>query len=273
MGALTLQTAEAEAKWRKETGVQMELELRNLATDIIENYMIAANAAIANYFGKAKIPSLRRVVRVPKRWDRIVALADEQGESLPDVPNSKALDNFLCKMLKKDPVTFPDLSLAVIKMLGNGEYIVEKPGDKPTGHFGLALREYTHSTAPNRRYPDLITQRQIKASLAGSGFAYDQSELEILAEHCTQQEDAATKVERQVNKSAAALLLSNQTGHIFNGIITGASDKGTFIRIFDPPVEGKVVRGFEHLDVGDRTRVRLVSVDVPRGYIDFIAIK
>ena len=273
MGALSLETAEAEAKWRKDSGIQLEVQQHNFAHEIIENFMIAANSTIANFFVKSKIASLRRVVRIPKRWDRIVNLAYENGESLPDTPNSKALDSFLCKMRKKDPVAFPDLSLSVIKMLGNGEYIVEKPGDNPTGHFGLALREYSHSTAPNRRYPDIITQRQLKAYLESRAMDYDLSELEILAGHCTQQEDSATKVERQVNKSAAAMLLEPSIGAIFNGIVTGASDKGTFIRILNPPVEGKIVRGSENLDVGDRTRARLVSVDVPRGYIDFVAVK
>jgi VacB/RNase II family 3'-5' exoribonuclease len=272
MGALSLETAEVEAKWRKDTGLLLEPVKHNAAHQLIEHFMIAANSVVATFLKNEKISSLRRVVRIPKRWDRIVDLAAENGEKLPQVPDSQALDQFLIKMREKDPTTFPDLSLTVIKLLGNGEYVVEKSGDLPLGHFGLALREYTHSTAPNRRYPDLITQRQLKAYLEKQSLPYEDTELEILALHCSQQEDAATKVERQMNKTAAALLLSSSIGSIFDGIVTGASDKGTWVRIFNPPAEGKVVKGFEGVDVGDHVRVRLVGVDVPKGFIDFIVL-
>lgn len=272
MGTLSLETAEVEAKWRKETGILLEPVKHNAAHQLIEHFMIAANSVVAGYLKQEKISSLRRVVRVPERWDRIVNLAFENGEKLPHVPDSYALDQFLIKMKKKDPSTFPDLSLTVIKLLGNGEYVVEKTGDSPLGHFGLALREYTHSTAPNRRYPDLITQRQLKAHLEKKPLPYDDSELEILAHHCSQQEDAAAKVERKMNKTAAAFLLSSSIGSIFDGIITGSSNKGTWVRILNPPAEGKVIKGFEKVDVGDHVRVRLVAVDIPKGFIDFVVL-
>jgi len=269
-GALTLQTPESAPLILYGKVVGMTLAVPNLATELIENFMIAANAVIATILSKSKFPSLRRVVRTPKNWDRIVELAAENGENLPQKPDSIALDHFLAQMKKKDPQIFLDLSLSVVKLLGSGEYIVEMPGQSPVGHFGLALREYTHSTAPNRRYPDLITQRQLKALLKVNNNPYDISELNLLAEHCTKQEDAATKVERQMNKSAAALLLSSHIGEEFQGIITGASDKGTWIRIFNPPTEGKIVGGYKKLDVGDKIKVKLISVDIAKGYIDFI---
>jgi exoribonuclease-2 len=234
--------------------------------------MISANSVIARYLRDAKIPSIRRIVRIPKRWDRIVEVAAEEGETLPEVPDSKALDAFLVKMRKRDPQYFADLSLTIVKLLGSGEYIVESPGDTPVGHFGLALRDYTHSTAPNRRYPDVITQRQIKALLHAAKSPYGIQELEWLGTHCTKQEDSAAKVERQLRKSAAALLLSSHLGESYQGIVTGAAPKGTWVRVFNPAVEGKVVEGMEHLDVGQRIKVKLLSVDVARGFIDFAKI-
>jgi len=198
-----------------------------------------------------------------------MALAEEFGEKLPQRPDSAALEAFLERRQELDPVRFPDLSLSVVKMMGSGEYAVELPGDEPIGHFGLAVRDYTHSTAPNRRYPDLITQRLLKAAIAGEPCPYSLEELHELARHCTEQEDDAAKIERQVRKSAAALLLESSIGQRFEGVITGASDKGTWVRVFNPPVEGRVVRGYERLDVGDRVRVQLVEVDVERGFIDF----
>lgn len=271
LGSLSLQTPESRALVKENEIVEMVPVTANLATEIIENFMIAANEVIATKLVSSKLPSLRRVVRVPKRWDRIVELAAQHGQTLPPQPDSIALDNFLIKMRKENPVAFPDLSLSVVKLLGNGEYVVEGSGQPPLGHFGLALKEYTHSTAPNRRYPDLITQRQIKTLLTGRDPIYNLRELSHLADHCTKQEDAATKVERQTYKSAAALLLSPQIGKTFDGIITGASNKGTWVRIFHPPVEGKVVKSSKLLDVGDRVKVKLIEVDVLKGYIDFIA--
>ena len=231
--------------------------------------MIAANGVAARYLASKKVPSLRRVVRTPKRWDRIVELAAERGTALPVKPDPKALEQFLIAAKAADPLRFPDLSLSVVKLLGAGEYVVELPGDAAPGHFGLAVRDYAHSTAPNRRYPDLITQRLLKAAMAGAPQPYANEELEALAKHCTQGEDAAKKVERQVRKSAAAVLLESRIGEKFDAIVTGAADKGTWVRLLDPPVEGRLAKGFKGLDVGQRLRVQLLRTDVERGYIDF----
>jgi exoribonuclease-2 len=209
------------------------------------------------------------VVRTPKRWERIVEIAEEHGFKLPHDPDSRALEEFLIKEKAADPLRFPDLSLAIIKLLGSGEYIAELPGDTAPGHFGLAVRDYTHSTAPNRRYPDLITQRLLKAAIEVRSSPYSKDELGVLANHCTQEEDAANKVERQVGKSAAALLLESKIGEQFDTIVTGASSKGTWVRLLNVPVEGRLVHGFEGIDVGDRIRVQLIFTDVERGYIDF----
>jgi exoribonuclease R len=231
--------------------------------------MICANGISAGFLASNHLPSFRRIVRVPKRWDRIVALAAEWKFKLPSQPDSKSLDDFLESAKSADPVRFPDLSLSVIKLLGSGEYVVEMPGEESPGHFGLAIKEYTHSTAPNRRYPDLITQRLLKSVLYKKTNPYIPDELTELAAHCTTTEDLAKKVERQVEKSAAALLLKSSIGQQFDGVVTGASEKGTWVRIFRPPVEGKVVTGFEGMDVGDKVRVQLIHTDVNRGFIDF----
>jgi exoribonuclease R len=231
--------------------------------------MIAANGVTARFLSSKGFPSIRRVVRTPKRWERIVEIAEEHGSRLPDNPDSKALEEFLTKAKAADPLRFPDLSLSVIKLLGSGEYIAELPGDAAPGHFGLAVKDYAHSTAPNRRFTDLITQRLLKAAIAGRPLPYSKDELEVLAAHCTQEEDAANKVERQVGKSAAALLLESRIGEQFDALVTGASSKGTWARLLSMPVEGRLVHGFEGLDVGDRIRVQLDSVDIERGYIDF----
>jgi len=231
--------------------------------------MIAANGVTARFLAAHKFASIRRVVRSPERWDRIERIAEEAGDRLPPEPDAKALEEFLLRRKKADPTRFPDLSLSIVKAMGAGEYVVEQPGDTPMGHFGLAVKDYTHSTAPNRRYPDLITHRLVKAVLHKQPAPYSTDELGALAEHCTKQEDAANKVERLVRKAAAAYMLQNQIGRSFDAIVTGASAKGTWVRIFHPPVEGKVVRGSEGLDIGDRTHVKLVHVDVERGFIDF----
>jgi ribonuclease R len=268
-GALSLETLEAKPVFDGEQIRDLEVGNKNRATEMIEDFMIAANGVTARYLRSRKFPSIRRVVRAPKRWGRIVQLAGEHGFKLPDAPDSKALDEFLIKEKAADPLRFPDLSLAVIKLLGAGEYTAERPGDTAPGHFGLAVKDYAHSTAPNRRYADLITQRLLKAALEGRGAPYTFAELDVLARHLTVEEDAANKVERQVGKSAAALLLEARMGEQFDAIVTGAADKGTWVRLLTVPVEGKLISGFAGLDVGDRLRVQLTAVDVQRGFIDF----
>jgi exoribonuclease-2 len=268
-GALEFQTLEVEHVFDGDTLRELRPQTPNRAKQLIENLMIAANGVVARFLDARGFASFRRVVREPERWDRIRALAAETGDTLPDRPDTQALSAFLEKRRAAAPDLFPELSLAVIRLLGSGEYVVDPPGAEPPGHFGLSVRDYTHSTAPNRRYPDLITQRLVKAALAGHPSPYTIPELEGLASHCTQQEDAANKVERQVRKSAAALLVRRHVGEQFSGIVTGASAKGTWVRVTNPPMEGKVVRGERGLDVGDRVRVQLASVDVERGFIDF----
>ena len=267
-GALSLDTIEAKPVFDGDQIRSLEIEEKNRAKEIIEDFMVAANGVTARYLSSMKFPSIRRVVRIPKRWDRIVEIAREHKINLPEIPDSKALEEFLIQQKAADPQRFPDLSLAVIKLLGNGEYIAELPEGNAPGHFGLAVKDYSHSTAPNRRYPDLLTQRLLKAALGGKPVPYRKDELDILATHCTEAEDAANKVERQVGKSAAALLLESRIGEQFDSFVTGASEKGTWVRLLDVPVEGKLVNGFEGLDVGDRVRVQLMSVDVQRGFID-----
>jgi len=268
-GALSFETIEARPVFDGDEIRDLEIEKKNRAKDIIEDFMIGVNGVTARYLSSRKIPSIRRIVRTPKRWERIVGLADEQGYKLPDAPDSKALEEFLTREKAADPVGFPDLSLAVIKLMGAGEYVAELPGDTAPGHFGLAVRDYTHSTAPNRRYPDLITQRLLKAAIEGSPLPYSNDELEALAKHCTEEEDTANKVERQVGKSAAAMLLEHRIGEQFDAIVTGAAEKGTWARLLTIPVEGRVVHGFKGLDVGNRIRVELTFVDIDRGFIDF----
>jgi len=268
-GALDLETIETRPVFDGDELKDMEAEKKNRAKEIIEDFMIAANGVTARYLASKKVTSLRRVVRVPKRWDRIIELAAERGTTLPREPDSKALEQFLVSAKAADPLRFPDLSLSVVKLMGAGEYVVELPGDSVAGHFGLAVKDYTHSTAPNRRFPDLITQRLLKAAMAGHSQPYENDELESLAKHCTEEEDAATKVERQVTKSAAAMMLESRIGEQFDAIVTGASDKGTWVRLLRLPVEGRLVSGFEGMDVGRELRVQLLRTDVERGYIDF----
>ncbi len=268
-GALSLETIEAKPVFDGDQIRALEIEEKNRAKEIIEDFMIAANGVTARYLSAKKFPSIRRVVRTPKRWERIVEIAADHQFKLPELPNSKALEEFLVRQKAADPLRFPDLSLAVIKLLGAGEYIAELPDGNVPGHFGLAVKDYAHSTAPNRRYPDLLTQRLLKAALEGKPVPYSKDELDVLAAHCTEAEDAANKVERQVGKSAAALLLESRIGERFDAIVTGASEKGAWARLLKIPVEGKVVRGFEGVDVGNRIRVQLISVDVEKGYVDF----
>ncbi len=268
-GALGLQTIQARAFFEGEQLLDLRPEHGNRAKELIEDLMIAANGVTARFLALRGLASLRRVLRAPERWDRIVALAAGFQVSLPPAPDAAALNEFLLSRRKSDADRFPDLSLAVVKLLGRGEYVLELPGAPDVGHFALSVRDYTHSTAPNRRFPDLITQRLIKAALGNRVAAYEAHELVQLASHCTLQEDNASKVERQVQKSAAALLLASRLGERFDGIVTGASQKGFWVRIDSPTVEGKVVQGEQGLDVGERVRVVLVHTDVERGFIDF----
>ncbi len=268
-GALELQTLEARPVFAGDEIKDLQIDETNRAKQIIEDFMIAANDITAIFLKEKQIPSLRRVVRSPKRWDRIVEIAAQYNFQLPPEPDSKALADFLSKQRIADPLRFPDLSLIIIKLLGSGEYIVELPDEAVPGHFGLAVKDYTHSTAPNRRFPDLITQRILKATLGGLPVSYSQSELIDLAKYCTLKEDDANKVERQVAKSAAALLLSPRIGDRFDAICTGAADKGTWVRIFQPPIEGRLLHGYEGIDVGNRLKVKLIHVDVNQGFIDF----
>jgi len=242
---------------------------KNRAKELIEDFMLAANSATATFLEGKGFPSIRRLVRTPRRWPRIVDIAAQLGEKLPEEPQPAALARFLDRRRAADPEGYPELSLSVLKLLGSGEYTVDLPGQPAPGHFGLAAEDYTHATAPNRRYPDLVTQRLVKAALAGQPAPYKGGELEELARWCTRKQDDARRVERQVSKSAAALLLSDRIGETFDAIVTGASEKGTWVRTCRQPVEGRLTCGEEGLDVGDRVRVELVSVDVERGFIDF----
>lgn len=269
-GALSFESHEARAIFDGDSIRGLEAEKPNRAKDLIADFMIAANGVTARYLSAKKFPSLRRVVRTPKRWDRIVELAQQHGCKLPAQPDPRPLEAFLVQQKAADPLRFPDLSLSVIKLMGAGEYVAEFPdGAAPPGHFGLAVDDYTHSTAPNRRYPDMITHRLLKAALAGQAPPYGNDELAELAQHCTEEEDAAKKVERQVGKSAAAMLLESRIGATFDALVTGASPKGTWVRLLDPPVEGRLVRGLEGADVGHRLRVQLTRTDVEQGFIDF----
>jgi exoribonuclease-2 len=271
-GALSLESLEPKARFDGDALSDLVLDRKDRAKQIIEDFMIAANGVSASFLDRKGFPSLRRVLRSPERWDRIEELAARYGETLPNDPDAPALEAFLTKRRLAAPETFPDLSLAVVKLIGRGEYAVDRPGGNPTGHFGLAVRDYTHSTAPNRRFPDLITQRLLKAALSGAPLPYPIEELTSLAQHCTLKEDDATKVERRVAKSAAALLLSDRIGQTFDAIVTGASSKGTWVRLLHPPVEGKVERGEAGLDVGDQTRVKLLRTDIDQGFIDFARV-
>lgn len=268
-GALHLETIQARPVFSGEQIQALERDEKNRAKEIIEVFMIAVNGVTARYLSDMKFPSIRRVVRTPKRWDRIIKIAANHHYQLPDTPDSKALENFLTKQKSADPLRFPDLSLAVIKLLGSGEYMAELPDGNFMGHFGLSVKDYGHSTAPNRRYPDLVTQRLLKAALEGKPVPYRIEELDELAAHCTKKEDDATKVERQVGKSAAAILLETRIGEKFESIVTGASGKGTWVRLLDIPVEGKLVKGFNGVDVGDQIRVELIQINVEMGFIDF----
>ncbi len=268
-GALHLVTLQTHPVFADGEIKSLELEIKNRAKDIIEDFMIAANGVTARFLESKKFPSIRRVVHTPKRWDRIISLALEKNFKLPQQPDAKSLDKFLLQQKNADPLHFPDLSLSIIKLLGPGEYTLELPGESTEGHFGLAVRDYEHSTAPNRRYPDLVTQRLLKKAIEGGEVPYSTGELKEIAKHCTEKENDAKKVERHLDKSAAALLLTSMIGLEFDSMVTGASNKGTYVRIFQPPVEGRLSGGLMGLDVGQKVRVKLVSTDVERGFVDF----
>lgn len=273
LGALSLETIEPHTVLANGTPVAIDLMPKNRGRLLIENFMIVANTISARFADANKLAFLRRVVVVPKRWDKIIEVAKEHGTELPEMPNSIALEKFLVKQKETEPDTFPDLSLTIIKLLGSGEYRIIYPGITSPGHFGLALRDYTHSTAPNRRFPDLIVQRILLAVLKKQEMPYSQKELEAIAVQCTQKEDEADKVERRMRKSAAALVLSRDIGKEFDAIVTGTGEKGNWVRILTPPVDGKLIKGETSVDVGDKIRVKLVSTDVLNGYIDFIESK
>jgi len=267
-GALNIDTNEVHPVVLNQQVVDVVKQEKNRATELIEDFMIAANGVVARMLDK--VPSLRRIVKTPARWDGIVRLALAQGETLPAQPDSKALNDFLLKRKAADPDHFADLSLAVIKLMGPGEYVLERPGDPVPGHFGLAVEDYTHSTAPNRRFADVVTQRLIKALIAGQPGPYSESELAAIATNCTQKEDAARKVEREMTKRLAAVAMSSRIGETFDAMVTGATAHGTFVRVLKPHVEGLLAQGAQGLHVGDRVRARLTRTDVQHGYIDFV---
>ena len=272
-GALELDTIEARPVTRDGKIVDLAVTRKNLARDLIEDFMIAANIATARFLEDHGSSGIRRVVREPQRWARIVDLARLHGERLPESPDARALADFLSRMRAKDAMRFPDLSLSVVKLLGRGEYRLDLPGKDPGIHFGLAAHDYSHTTAPNRRYADLIQQRLVKAVLAGAPQPYTNDELAALASHATEMEDAAQKVERQMRKVVAAGFLQSRVGQTFDAIVTGESKKGTYVRLLQPPAEGRVVRNEEGMDVGDRVRVKLIHVDQERGFIDFAGVR
>ncbi|MDO5692405.1 MAG: RNB domain-containing ribonuclease [Pseudomonadota bacterium] len=269
-GALEFQTFQPKAEFEGEQVVAIRQQAQNRARQLIEEFMVATNGVTALYLAGKRRPSIRRVVQSPERWARIAEVAADRGWQLPADPDSAALEQFLAAERRRDPLRFPDLSLTIVKLMGRGEYVVEQPGGARIGHFGLAVRDYAHSTAPNRRYPDLITSRLVKAALADERSPYAVRELEMLANHCTRQEDAANKVERQMRKSEAAMLLERHIGAQFDGVVTGVSRGNNWVRIFDPPAEGKLLlaRG-STVKVGDKVRVKLLATNVERGFIDF----
>lgn len=268
-GSLEFETFQPKALFQGDRIAEIRQQPQNRARQLIEELMIATNGCTARFLAEQGSPSLRRVVRSPERWQRIVEVAHDYGVSLPRQPDGAALEAFLARQHQADPLRFPDLSLVIVKLMGAGEYVVERPHALPIGHFGLAVQDYMHSTAPNRRYPDLITLRLIKAALAGQPSPYTDAELEELASHCTAQEDSAKKVERQLRKSEAALLLHPRIGQQFDAVVTGLSDSGVWVRIFEPPAEGRLKGTLPVLKVGQLLRVRLVATSVERGFIDF----
>ncbi len=272
-GALEFDTVEATAVGQNGKVQSIAVTRKNRARDLIEDFMIAANVAIAQYLADEQRSAIRRVVRVPKRWPRIVTIAADFGATLPDTPDARALAGFLAERRAADPVRFPDLSLSIVKLLGPGEYVLDRPGKSDDeGHFGLAAHDYSHATAPNRRYADLVTQRLVKAALAKTPAPYGDDELAVVAKLCTERENAANRVERVARKSAAAMLLEHRLGSVFDAIVTGVNKDGTYVRLLSPPAEGRVVRGEAGMDVGERVRVKLTGTDAARGFIDFAGV-
>lgn len=273
MGALSLDRVEAEAVVSDAGDVQgINTRKKNRASDLIENFMVAANGVMARALQDAKVSSIRRVVKTPERWPRIVELAAQHGEMLPAEPDSGALNAFLQKRKAADPDHYADVSLAVVKLMGPGEYVLARSGEEAPGHFALAAHDYTHSTAPNRRFADTVTQRLIKSVLGKLPSPYSDSQLDGIAKNCTQKEDAARKVERVMSKRIAAVALRNRVGETFSAVVTGAGPKGVFVRVLGPPVEGMLVQGQQGADVGDRMQVKLVGTDPRRGFIDFAKV-
>jgi exoribonuclease-2 len=268
-GALEFETIEATPISKNGKIVDLKVIQKNHARDLIEDFMIASNSAIAKFLEARGRSGIRRVVREPERWARIVELAGRYGETLPAEPDSLALAHFLARRREADPERFPDLSVAIVKLMGPGIYALDLPGKDPGGHFGLATHDYSHATAPNRRYADLVTQRLVKSALANTPAPYSNDELTAIAARCTEREDAENKVERSVRKTIAALMLSDHIGETFDAIVTGANEKGTFARMLHPPAEGMVVRNHQGFDVGDKVKVKLVGADPYKGYIDF----
>ncbi len=268
-GALNLHIIKTNILFEEFAIKDFVIEPNTRAKEMISDFMICVNSIVSKFLVKNKYPSIRRVITEPKRWDRIIALASDWGTILPDAPNSKALDEFLLKVKSTDPDNFPEVSLSVIKLLGSGEYVVEQMGEEKIEHFGLAVHEYTHSTAPNRRYPDLITQRLLKKAIKGEPASYQFEDIKEIAIHCTKMENIVKKIERQVEKSASAMLIQSRIGESFNGVITGASEKGTWVRVFNPPIEGRLIFGYQKMDVGDKIHVELINVNVEQGFIDF----
>jgi exoribonuclease-2 len=271
-GALDFETIETTPVFDGDTLSEMKVDKKDRAKDLIEDFMIGTNGVTARFLTTKNFPSIRRVVRVPKQWDRIVELASEHGYNLPAVADSKSLSEYLTYFKQKDPQHYADMSLSVLKLLGAGEYVMEMPGEETEGHFGLAVKDYAHSTAPNRRFPDLVTQRLLKSAISGQPVPYQVGQLKQIALNCTQKEDDVKKVERQVEKAANAILLESRIGEVFDAIVTGASPKGTWIKIFHPNVEGKLVKGFKNLKVGQKLKARLIQINVEEGFIDFEAI-
>jgi VacB/RNase II family 3'-5' exoribonuclease len=269
-GALDLDTVAVTPVAKDGAVESLNLARKNRARDLIEDFMIAANVATARLLASHARSAIRRVVRAPRRWDRLAAIAASYGFTLPAEPETRALSAFLAARRAADPLRFPDLSLSVVKLLGPGEYVLDRPGPADdAGHFGLSAPDYTHATAPNRRYADLVTQRLVKAAIAGDAAPYADAELDAIAARCTEREQAANRVERTARKAAAALLLAPRIGATFDAIVTGVKRDGTFVRLLSPPAEGRVVRGEAGMDVGERVRVRLIATDAERGHIDF----
>jgi exoribonuclease-2 len=271
-GALEFDSMEAVPIIVNDTVHGFDMTQQTPARDIIENFMVAANVAMARFLRGRNSPAIRRIVRTPKRWDRIQAIAAEHGTKLPNTPDPKSLSDFLAARKEADPDHFPEISLAILKSLGPGEYVAEHPGTEHEGHFGLAVADYTHSTAPNRRYADLVMQRLLKAAIRHAAPPYSESELSEIAVHCTERETAARHVERFMKKVAAAIMLAPRVGETFDAVVTGVSPKGTFARLLKVPAEGRIIRGDKGLDVGQKIRARLIGSDPQRGFIDFQAV-